>query len=316
MMCTLTGCHEIYDYEGDCDVVYKVGFKFDWNMKYADAFTHEVKEVSLYVLDKDGNVVWDDSEDTETLANDDYMFTVKVPAGEYTLLSWCTTNDDQVYRMNTKARSLEALSCEINTNEKGEVNHRIADLYHGMVTNAKFPDTPGVHKVIVPLIKDTNRIKIVLQHLSGEPVDVNDYEFKIDADNGFMRYDNSVVPGNEVDYYPWAKYAGAAEVDGSAFPTGELNVAVAELTTARLVTQDDSRLSIYAKDTGEKILSVPMKDLILLVKGMEYENMDDQEYLDRQDEYNFVFFLDESDNWLDAYIYINSWKVVLQNNKL
>lgn len=29
-----------------------------------------------------------------------------------------------------------------------------------------------------------------------------------------------------------------------------------------------------------------------------------------------VFFLDESDRWLDAYIYINSWKVVLQNSEL
>lgn len=42
--------------------------------------------------------------------------------------------------------------------------------------------------------------------------------------------------------------------------------------------------------------------------------MDDQEYLDRQDSYNLVFFLDEKANWLATTIYINSWRVVLNNS--
>jgi hypothetical protein len=29
-----------------------------------------------------------------------------------------------------------------------------------------------------------------------------------------------------------------------------------------------------------------------------------------------VFFIDERDNWMQAYIYINSWKVVLQSHAL
>lgn len=52
------------------------------------------------------------------------------------------------------------------------------------------------------------------------------------------------------------------------------------------------------------------------MKGFYNRNMDDQEYLDRQDVYDMVFFLDEGDRWLDTYIYINSWKVVLQNSDL
>jgi hypothetical protein len=50
-----------------------------------------------------------------------------------------------------------------------------------------------------------------------------------------------------------------------------------------------------------------------MMKGYEWASMDPQEYLDRQEEYNFTFFLDERDRWIDAYIYINSWKLVLQN---
>jgi hypothetical protein len=41
--------------------------------------------------------------------------------------------------------------------------------------------------------------------------------------------------------------------------------------------------------------------------------MDDQEYLDRQDEYNMTFFLDDDMQWVSSHILINSWKVVLND---
>lgn len=40
----------IYDGEGDCAVTYRVKFRYDMNMKFADAFSHEVSRVTLYVL--------------------------------------------------------------------------------------------------------------------------------------------------------------------------------------------------------------------------------------------------------------------------
>ena len=44
----------IYDGEGDCSVNYRVKFCYDYNMKFADAFAHEVNVVTLYLLDADG----------------------------------------------------------------------------------------------------------------------------------------------------------------------------------------------------------------------------------------------------------------------
>ena len=41
--------------------------------------------------------------------------------------------------------------------------------------------------------------------------------------------------------------------------------------------------------------------------------MSDQEYLDRQDSYDLVFFLNERNEWLATSIYINSWRVVLSH---
>ena len=65
-----------------------------------------------------------------------------------------------------------------------------------------------------------------------------------------------------------------------------------------------------ATDNDDDIVArVPVIDYSLLVKG-HYEDMPDQEYLDRQDDYSMVFFLDDEMRWIDAYIYVNAWMVV------
>ena len=62
---------------------------------------------------------------------------------------------------------------------------------------------------------------------------------------------------------------------------------------------------------------MPLIDYALLVRS-HYKRPDgtpltDQEYLDYQDDYSMVFFLDDQGRWMDSYIYINSWRVILQN---
>ncbi|MDE5693033.1 MAG: FimB/Mfa2 family fimbrial subunit, partial [Duncaniella sp.] len=80
--------------------------------------------------------------------------------------------------------------------------------------------------------------------------------------------------------------------------------------------KEDVFVKIYNKE-GEKIVQVPFIDYALLVKG-KYKRPDgtlltDQEYLDYQDDYSMVFFLDENNRWQNTHIYINSWRVILQD---
>ena len=63
-------------------------------------------------------------------------------------------------------------------------------------------------------------------------------------------------------------------------------------------------------DKGKVVVSIPLVDYALLVKGY-YDQMSDQEYLDRQDVYEMVFFLNDGMSWVSSHIFINSWKVVL-----
>ena len=99
--------------------------------------------------------------------------------------------------------------------------------------------------------------------------------------------------------------------DGSRATTS-VGVAIAELTVGRLVVENKPVLTI-TNEKGEKVLSIPLIDYALLVKGYYNREMTDQEYLDRQDEYNMTFFLDENNRWASSSIIINSWKVVLDD---
>ena len=67
------------------------------------------------------------------------------------------------------------------------------------------------------------------------------------------------------------------------------------------------RLSITNKDTGETVLSSPCK-IPIAHRGRSHD-MTQQEYLDRQDEYNMTFFLDENMKWINTSIIINDWVV-------
>lgn len=313
----------IYDDEGDCSVTYLVKFKYDYNMKYADAFANEVESVTLYLLDSDGNIVWQKTESGDALAADDYAMTVDVDPGEYDLMAWCGTKDNGSFTI-ASASVGTGLTCTLNRSHDTEgnayVDGELDRLFYGSLTGQTFPKTYGTYTYTVPLIKDTNHITVVLQNLSGEPVDADDYTFYITDNNGSMDWDNSLLSDETVTYYAWYTATGEAEIDVSTMQDGSVismfNAAIAEFTVPRLVDGQNMRLTIAKSDTGDIVLSIPFIEYALLVKGYYNREMDDQEYLDRQDEYDMIFFIDEGNRWLDQYIYINSWKVVLQNTDI
>lgn len=313
----------IYDYEGDCSVVYRVKFRYDWNMKFADAFAHEVNSVTLYLLDEDGTVVWQRTEAGEALASEDYAMTVDVAPGTYDLLAWCGTTDKGSFVI-PDAAVREGLTCTMIREHEADgsafVDSDLDRLFHGYLEKQVFSDTEGVHTVTMPLKKDTNNVRVVLQHLSGEAIDANAFAFSITDDNGAMDWDNSLLDDETVEYRAWHVDGGEAEFeyDPQSRASATFSAAVAELTVPRLMTEHrgTSRLVVRNKETGKTVLSIRLIDALLMVKGYYNRPMSDQDYLDRQDEYALTFFIDEGYRWVNTYIYINSWKVVLQDTEL
>ena len=314
----------IYDGEGDCSVNYRVKFRYDYNMKFADAFAHEVNVVTLYLLDTDGKVVWQRTEQGEALAADGYVMTVDVEPGEYDLFVWCGTTDKGSFLIPETTVGKE-LTCTLNrqhdTGNKAFVTEDLDRLFYGWLPEQTFGKTEGTYTYTVPLVKNTNNVRVVLQHLSGEAVDKDKFVFTITDTNGSMDWDNTLLPDEPVTFYAWHTDAGEVGMDTRSeevqpVSRAAFSAAIAELTVPRLVKEQKTRLAVTNKETGKTVFSIPLIDYALLVKGFYNRDMGDQEYLDRQDVYDMVFFLDEGDRWFDAYIYINSWKVVLHNSEL
>ena len=316
---------QIYDGEGDCVARCRVRFKYDYNMKYADAFAKEVNAVTLYLVNDNEKVVWQKTESGARLAEEGYVMEVNAAPGRYSLLAWCSSENPTTFH-TADSDTCRGLKTDFYTDRHDDGTLHIGDkldrLYHGYVADVEFPDVDeGTFFYTVPLIKDTNHFVITLQQLSGEPIDADDVEFEITDDNAHLDWDNRPVKGSPVTYHQWYKQTVSADLSARASQrsTGSFAGVIAELTTSRLLYDNraDARLRIYRTDTGETIVSIRLIDALLLVMG--YDNskkLTEQQYLDYKDEYPMIFFLDEDHRWIDGLIQIESWRVVYSEQEL
>lgn len=322
---TMTSCDSvIYEDEGDCTPYYYVRFVYDYNMQFADAFASQVGDVSLYVFDEQGTFVRQLSEKGSALSTGNYRMSLPLEPGRYTLVAWGGLLDDlhsyEVPSLTPGSSKLADLTCAIASRQataEGTMVEEIDPLFHGMAT-VDLPDEYGEHVVTVNMMKDTKNVRVVLQNTSGESLNAGDFTFTITDDNGYLAHDNSLLGDETLLYRPFTMSEGQAGVDTGDGTISQVNAVVAEFTVSRLYKDKATKPmltirknKLEAGETNATVLSIPLIDYALLVKGYYNRDMSDQEYLDRQDEYNMVFFLDDDGNWLDAYIYINSWRVVL-----
>ncbi len=336
LCCAMSSCdNAIYDHEGDCSVTYRLAFRYDRNMKWADAFSHEVKSVHLYAFDKDGTLVWHQSERGEALQADGYAMNLDLPAGDYRLVAWCGLENEgardesfSVPEVHVGETRIEELQCKLNRqhNATGGAysENPLYPLFHGML-DVSLPanEDGGSYSYTMDLTKDTNHVRIILQQLSGEPVNVQEFKFRIEEENGLMNYDNSLLPDEMITYWAYDVKSGTAGMGledypelGKAFQPSRaitsVSVAIADLSIARLMQDRKTYLTVETVD-GKTSARIPLTDYALLLKDGYGEEMTDQDYLDRQDEYTLTFFLDEDRYWIRTSIIINSWKVVFNN---
>ena len=318
---SLPGCERLMEGAGDCKPVYKVRFTFTMNILGTDAFASKVGSVSLFVFDRQGRFVTMQSEAGEALSEPGYLMTLDVPAGTYDLIAWCglAGNPDFALDNATTPQSKEDLVCRLlSATAPAPVSDKaLAPVWHGMAASVECPEEGDGDRIVatIDLTKDVNTVRVTLQHYTGRELDPEDFEFSIADDNGFMDWDNSLLPCEKIGYSQWTRRPGTVSMPGGdAFSADITSISsvTAELDVARLVKEGQAPVLTVRQDGAEKpLLRLPLIDLLLLAKGEARIEMDDQEYLDRQDEYNFIFFLDEADGWYRLYakggIWVNSW---------
>lgn len=345
LITVLTGatasCDSILGYEeGDCSLEYQVRFKYDYNMKNVDAFAQAVKTVTLYAFDKDGNFVSQKTEQGDRLAAKDYAMTLELNPGDYDLITWAGLDDSSFAVPSltpgvSKLKDLTVLiKSDINIHAVGEegkntVQRNLPSLFHGRagkVTLDASPTTRAIQQTVttIPLVKNTNTIRIVIAQANqnpGQPVaraiNKERFSYAIYDDNGYMNYDNSLLKDKLLTYLPF--FTGESVIKTPAFgnETVEYPAAIAEISVARLLETQTPRLNIIDKATGKQLL--PGNSLIsylALLKEHGFIDMPLQEYLDREDSFGMIFFVDENLSILKSVIQINDWIIHLNEIEL
>lgn len=331
----LLSCSEnwLYEEEGDCSVYYRLRFRYDMNLKWADAFANEVSSVHLYAFDESGALVWQKAERIDPATTEDYSMLLDLPAGDYKLLAWCGLENDgergesfSVPEAAVGTTRIEELQCRLNRQYVGDIAYSDAHLYrlfHGAL-DVSLPanENGGSYDYTMYLTKNTNHIRVILQHLSGEDVDVSQFTFRIEDENGLMAHDNALLPDEIINYRPWKTQTGVAGV-GKEDNRAIINAksAIADLTVGRLTEAHREKMILtITNNEGKEVAKIPVIDYVLLAKDYYEEEygreMTDQEFLDREDDYVMTFFLDEDNKWINTEILIHSWRIILNEENL
>lgn len=317
----------IYDNEGDCSVSYRLKFRYDRNLKWADAFANEVSSVHAYAFDGSGVLVWHRDEQIDRATAENYSMLLDLSAGDYTLIAWCGLQNDgerdesfSVQDVSVGETRIEDLQCSLNR-KYDEVGAHSKDklyrLFHGKLdVSLPVNDDGGNYEYTMPLTKNTNHVRVILQHLSGEDVDVDNFTFRIDDENGLMAHHNGLMDDENINYRPWSTLNGEAGV-GKEETRAIINVrgAIADMTVGRMMENRRKKMLLtITNNEGTKVATIPVIDYALLAKGYYEEEyghmMTDQEFLDREDEYVMTLFLDDKNQWISSQILIHSWVVV------
>ncbi|MCH5237529.1 MAG: FimB/Mfa2 family fimbrial subunit [Muribaculaceae bacterium] len=305
----LGGCN-VYDEAEDCDPVYKVRFIYDWNMSGGDGFSSQVNSISLWVFDHNtGLLVKKYSDGGVALSKAGYLLELKdLEPGNYDFIAWGGLEGSESFIVSSNVSRESDLNVGLITENKDGLNisdSRLSPLFYGSLDNLTVEDVRGEKIYTVYLMKDTNNINLSLQHISEETLSAKDFTIYMVDSNGNLGYDNSLLAGEEIYYYPWSTNSGDINLPGD-----NLNFLQVELSTSRLIADRNPVITILDNETGNTVYTIPIVEWAKKLRSLQHLSMDDQEYLDREHEYTVMLYLiDEANGWKATSIIINGFEL-------
>ena len=346
----IASCDSVLDYEdGDCDIKYRVKFKYDYNMEKVDAFAQNVKSVTLYAFDDEGNFVYQKTDQGEPLADGSYAMDVDIDPQKYHLVTWAGLDNESfavpVMNKQSEIEDLTVLTLRDAVTRAAEGDEgkyivkkkNLSPLWHGEAIKGKsvLYTTPATGNSVreevttLGLMKNTNNIRIVVAQVNQHPdteiptaraIKDDMFTYAIYDDNGKMNYDNSLMEDVLLTYEPFVTETDKVTTRAFSAAAEEANTypaAVAEISIARLVETQNPKLKIYNKENETELL--PDGSLIRYLGLLKEQNCIDmplQEYFDREDNYGMVFFVDENLTLIKTVIQINDWVININDFEL
>ena len=314
----LTSCDSaIYEDLDPCVSGLEVRFVYDYNMLFANAFPSHVDCLTLFVYDDEYNYVTTMTETSERLADENYRMLLDVAPGDYHLLAYggmqCDEASFHFNALPSEGSKMQSIGVDMNNECIGaDPGANLHGLYYGTLdVTVPEPEDLTYSTVTLPMMKDTHNIRILLQHENGQ-VDHADFDFRLTgANNARFDWQNNIVAmPSPFDVMPWTvgNVSAGENTDGS-----EAILAFAEFSTSRLAPANGMKLVITTPEKEDPVVSIPIVNYLLMLKSELYASMPPQEYLDRESSWSVIFFLDESNNWLQTKIIVNDWVVRLND---
>ena len=302
----------IKDDRSDCFL--SVRFRYAYNVKEADAFPAEVREIELYIFDAEGKFV-ERFQDRSSGFSEDYRMRIpSLEAGSYTFVALGRNRpvDDfskefEFSGVDSDGAGLSDLLMHLN-NKGGVCDREIAALYDG-TCEVSLKD--GAQQVTVEMKKLTNKFRIIIMPYDGVGLSAEEFDISIESNATRMDYKGDPYEDYSLKYLPYMQETlySIAGLDG-----GEVSGAVvADLNTSRLMYTYKPTLVIRRIGDGGEVLRVNLSWILSLQGIAEHRSeWSNQEYLDRQDYYSLTFFLDGG-LFMKSRIIINGWILSLSD---
>lgn len=326
----------VYDDLAPCPEGLQLRFIYDYNMEFANAFPSQVHCLTLFVYDEEGNYLKTITETSrERLSDENYRMTIDLPEGKYSLVAYggmaCDESSFHFVQTPTENSKLTDLSVSLNSSIMNRpVGTELHKLFYGRIETEVKKETMDYEEYTLPMMRDTNNLRIVLQQLDGESVDDRDFDYEVIDDNTLMAWNNDVTPVSPFSYLPWTQ--GQVSLGMNSFTGNEIKAAFAEFSLGRLIdpyagqngtkvgdnvtTPFNPTLHITRHSDGSDVINIPLINYLAMLKSESFHKMSTQEYLDRENQWSMIFFLDRHWKWVYVQIEVNAWTVRVNNPEL
>lgn len=331
---TMSSC--IKEDMDDCPpAISKVALQFDYtyNVKQADAFAAEVKNINVYAFDENGKFFDSYIESREKFETGHTMEITGLKDGKYTFV--CLARDRQVMSRaedNEMEFSFASLTPGVSTiddltermgKDNGEEiknDKEFAALYTAK-TQVDFQrlNQNGNEGTVVTstlsLMKCTKTYRIVLLPYENDQADFKpeNFDVRIEGSAAWLDHKGEKVKNEEITYLPY-NMERRANYDGAHTEVNEEPVDQAliyDLSSSRMFERQNDRRVVRDGDKNnyddKRIIITDLRDkdnpielfnhslpwFLALCGEKVNQNWDDQEYLDREDHYVLMFYVSD-----------------------
>lgn len=331
---TMSSC--IKEDMDDCPpAISKVALQFDYtyNVKQADAFAAEVKNINVYAFDENGKFFDSYIESREKFETGHTMEITGLKDGKYTFV--CLARDRQVMSraeddemefsfasLTPGVSTIDDLTERMGKDNGKEIKNdkEFAALYTAK-TQVDFQrlNQNGNEGTVVTstlsLMKCTKTYRIVLLPYENDQADFKpeNFDVRIEGSAAWLDHNGEKVKNERITYLPY-NMERRANYDGAHTEVNEEPVDQAliyDLSSSRMFERQSDRRAVRDGDKNiyddKRIIITDLRDkdhpielfnhslpwFLALCGEKVNQNWDDQEYLDREDHYVLMFYVSD-----------------------